>query len=186
MVELCQALDLAGLNRSPLAMGLLTGKYAADTRLGDEDVRGKMSPAWVKYFKDGQPDRAWLKKVEAIREILTSRGRTLAQGALAWLWARSPQMIPIPGMRTVRQVEENASAMHFGPLEQDQMDEIERLLLKGEIKSSKIYKKLWQGWEKIKGSSSFAFIHLKESTTKTIKDSKETLLTINERSKREH
>jgi len=59
---------------------------------------------------------------------LRSGGRTLAQGALAWLWARSPQAIPIPGFKNVVQVEENCRALQFGPLTQDQMDEIERLL----------------------------------------------------------
>ena len=38
------------------------------------------------------------------------------QGALGWLWARSEATIPIPGFKTVAQVEENAAALHFGPL----------------------------------------------------------------------
>jgi aryl-alcohol dehydrogenase-like predicted oxidoreductase len=82
----------------------------------------------MKYFKNGRPNPEWAKKVEAIREILTSGGRTLAQGALAWLWARSPLMVPIPGIRTVRQVEENAGAMQYGPLTREQMAEIERVM----------------------------------------------------------
>jgi len=59
---------------------------------------------------------------------LTSDGRTLAQGALGWIWARSERTIPIPGFKTVAQVEENAGAMRFGPLSAEQMDQIERLL----------------------------------------------------------
>ena len=39
------------------------------------------------------------------------------QGALAWIWARSPVAIPIPGFRTVAQIEENAGAMAGGPLD---------------------------------------------------------------------
>ena len=86
------------------------------------------SPEWMKYFIDGRPNPEWLAKRAAIHEILTSDGRTVAQGALAWLWARSPQAIPIPGFRTVRQVEENAGAMHFGPLTPEQMRQIDVLL----------------------------------------------------------
>lgn len=82
----------------------------------------------MKYFRDGKPNPEWHQKVEAIREILTSNGRTLAQGALAWLWGRSEQTIPIPGFRTVQQVEENAAAMALGPLASDQIEEIDRLL----------------------------------------------------------
>ena len=59
--------------------------------------------------------------------MLTSDGRTLAQGALAWLWARSRRTIPIPGVRTIAQVEENAEAMAFGPLTGAQMAEVEGL-----------------------------------------------------------
>jgi aryl-alcohol dehydrogenase-like predicted oxidoreductase len=128
MVTLCEDLDLAGINRGPLAMGLLTGKYKADSKLASDDVRGDQAPGWMKYFKDGKPNPEWLAKLAAIREILTSGGRTLAQGALAWLWGRSEKMIPIPGFRTVAQVEENAAAMRFGPLAAEQMREIDRLL----------------------------------------------------------
>jgi aryl-alcohol dehydrogenase-like predicted oxidoreductase len=60
--------------------------------------------------------------------MLTSNGRTLAQGALAWIWARSEKTIPIPGFKTVKQVEENCKAMAFGPLAPAQMAEIERIL----------------------------------------------------------
>ncbi len=58
----------------------------------------------------------------------TSGGRTVAQGALAWLWARSPKTIPIPGFRTVPQVRENAGALAFGPLTGAQRAEIDQLL----------------------------------------------------------
>ncbi len=128
MVALCAALNLAGVNRGPLAMGLLTGKYSDNSTLAENDVRGTRAPEWMKYFKNGRPNPEWAAKIEAIHAILTSAGRTLAQGALAWLWARSPLMVPIPGIRTVKQAEENAGAMRFGPLSKDQMAEIERLL----------------------------------------------------------
>jgi aryl-alcohol dehydrogenase-like predicted oxidoreductase len=128
IVELCEASNLAAINRGPLAMGLLTGKYQPNTSLPIEDVRGPGAPEWMKYFKDGKPNPEWLNKMEAVREILTSGGRTLAQGALCWLLARSDKTLPIPGFKTVAQVEENAGAMRFGPLAPEQMAEIDRLL----------------------------------------------------------
>jgi aryl-alcohol dehydrogenase-like predicted oxidoreductase len=128
VIALCEKHDLAALNRGPLAMGLLTDKYAASTRLAADDVRGEKSPEWMKYFKDGKPNAEWLSKREAVRQILTSSGRSVAQGALAWLWSRSPKTLPIPGFRTVKQVEENARAMQFGPLTSEQMRQIEALL----------------------------------------------------------
>jgi aryl-alcohol dehydrogenase-like predicted oxidoreductase len=128
VIAVCEKHNLAAINRGPLAMGLLTGKYTASTKTSADDVRGEKSPGWMKYFKDGKPSLEWLGKMEAVREILTNGGRTLAQGALAWLWARSGQTIPIPGFRTVGQVEENCAALQFGPLAKDQMVEIETLL----------------------------------------------------------
>jgi aryl-alcohol dehydrogenase-like predicted oxidoreductase len=128
VLEICEQNNLAAINRGPLAMGLLTGKYTAETKPSADDVRGVKSPEWMKYFKDGQPNPEFLKQREAVREILASGGRTVAQGALAWLWARSSKTIPIPGFRTVRQVEENCRAMEFGPLNADQMREIDNIL----------------------------------------------------------
>ena len=128
VIEQCEKYNLAALNRGPLAMGLLTNKYTGATKLSADDVRGEKSPEWMKYFKAGKPNADWLSKRDAVREILISNGRSVAQGALAWLWARSKKTLPIPGFRTVAQVEENAGAMHFGPLTTEQMREINKLL----------------------------------------------------------
>lgn len=121
MFALCEELNLASINRGPLAMGMLTGKYDANASFVSNDVR---TASW---FQDGMKGRV-NQHLPAIRDILTSGGRTLAQGALAWLWARSPMTLPIPGIRTVAQAEENAAAMQHGQLTPEQMQEIERLL----------------------------------------------------------
>jgi aryl-alcohol dehydrogenase-like predicted oxidoreductase len=126
LLALCEGLNLASINRGPLGMGLLTGKFAPDSRFSDDDVRQHAS--WHPGFKDGRPTQAWLDALESIRYVLTSDGRTLAQGALAWLRARSEKTIPIPGFKTVKQIEENCNAMQFGPLTPAQMDEIDRIL----------------------------------------------------------
>ena len=128
MIALCEQHNQAAINRGPLAMGLLTGKYSPGTNIPADDVRGQKSPDWMKYFKDGKPNPEWMAKRDAIIDILTSEGRTVAQGAIAWLWARTPQTIPIPGFRTVEQVEENTAAMAFGLLTDDQMDQIEAII----------------------------------------------------------
>jgi aryl-alcohol dehydrogenase-like predicted oxidoreductase len=126
MLQLCERENLASINRSPLAMGVLTGKYGPDTSFAHDDVRSHV--LWYVWFKDGKPTEACLQKLEAVREILTSGGRTLAQGALAWIWGRSEKTIPIPGFKNIQQAEENARAMAFGPLTRDQMVEIDALI----------------------------------------------------------
>jgi len=126
ILELCEKKNLASLNRAPLAMGILTGKFTPDTTFPADDVRSKVQ--WFEGFKDGRPNPRWLERIEAVREILTSGGRTLAQGALAWLWARSSKTIPIPGFKNVKQAEENARALEHGALTADQMRRIDEIL----------------------------------------------------------
>jgi aryl-alcohol dehydrogenase-like predicted oxidoreductase len=127
LLALCEDHNLASVNRSPLAMGLLTGKFNTTSRLPSDDVRGA-GHSWLRYFNNGTPKQEFLDQLAAVREILTSDGRTLAQGALAWIWARSDRTIPIPGFKTAAQAEENARAIELGPLTNEQMSEIERLL----------------------------------------------------------
>ncbi len=121
MLALCEELNLASINRSALARGALSGKYTKDTIFPQNDVR---TDTWSRdhFFAPT------LDQLDAIRDILTSNGRRLVQGALAWIWARSEKTIPIPGFKTVAQVEENAQAMELGPLTPDQMKEIDSLL----------------------------------------------------------
>ncbi len=118
---------LTALLRSPLAMGLLGGKYDANVSLPKGDIRASQEP-WMKYFNDGRANPDFLAKLDAVRDLLTTGGRSLAQGALCWLWAKGPQNIPIPGARTVAQIEGLAGALAFGPLPQDVMAEIETLI----------------------------------------------------------
>ncbi|MFJ9818057.1 aldo/keto reductase [Streptomyces sp. NPDC101151] len=126
LVELCERLELASIDRSPLAMGLLGGKRRGPLESGD--IRST-PPAWLDGFQEGTgAEPEWVAKVDALRDILTSDGRTPAQGALAWLWARSPRTVPIPGFRSVAQAEENAGAIAKGPLSAGQSAEIDRLL----------------------------------------------------------
>jgi aryl-alcohol dehydrogenase-like predicted oxidoreductase len=128
VIAVCEEQNLAAINRGPLAMGLLTDKTTARYKAAADDVRGEKSPEWMKYFKDGHPNPLWLEKRDAVKAILTQGGRSVSQGSLGWLWARSPQTIPIPGFRTVKQVEENVRAMDFGPLTLEQMAEITSIL----------------------------------------------------------
>ncbi len=121
LLDFCQENQLASINKGPLAMGLLTGKFTAETTFPEDDIRHRWD------LKDGRPGKI-LRQIEAIKDILTSKGRTMAQGALAWIWARSDVTVPIPGFKTVAQVEENAGAMEFGPLDEQQMQEIAALL----------------------------------------------------------
>jgi aryl-alcohol dehydrogenase-like predicted oxidoreductase len=128
ILAICDEHDLASINRAPLAMGLLSGKFGPGSTLPENDVRGQLGPDWVPFFKDGRPAPELLGKVEALREVLTSGGRTMAQGALGWIWAHSERAIPIPGFKSVKQAAENAGAMELGPLGASEMGQIAEIL----------------------------------------------------------
>ena len=117
MLAMCDEFDLASVNRGPLAMGLLTGKFNADSQLPQDDVRRDWN------LRQGQ-QAAHLDRLASLRDVLTQDGRTLAQAALGWLWARSERTVPIPGFKTVQQVEENVGALRFGPLGDEQFKQV--------------------------------------------------------------
>jgi aryl-alcohol dehydrogenase-like predicted oxidoreductase len=126
ILDLCERHGLASVNRTPLAMGLLGRRDGSRPATG-ADIRSA-APEWLRFFSDGVPTAEWAAVVDGLRDILTSDGRTLAQGALAWLWARSGRTIPIPGFRNVTQAKDNAGALAHGPLRPEQMAEVARLL----------------------------------------------------------
>jgi aryl-alcohol dehydrogenase-like predicted oxidoreductase len=122
----CEHHDLAVLARTPLAMGLLSGKYRSPDQLPAGDVR-RHTPWWTFFDGDRMPE--WLARLDAVRDVLTADGRTLVQGALAYVWARSERAVALPGVRTAAQARELVGALDHGPLDAAQLSEVDRLLL---------------------------------------------------------
>ena len=108
MLDLCREHDLASLNRVPLLMGVLTGRWSEETRLDRDDPRAP----WFEQagFRD------LLARARAIGPHLRRDGRSAAQGALGWIWARSPLAVPLPGFRDAAQLRDLLEARRFGPL----------------------------------------------------------------------
>ncbi len=127
MQSLLHDKGLLCLIRSPLAMGLLSGKYTADSTMPADDIRATKQD-WTGYYIDGKPNPEYLSRFDAIRELLRSDGRTTVQGALAWLWGKSADNIPVPGARNTGQVEGLAGAIAYGALAPNVMAEIDGLL----------------------------------------------------------
>jgi aryl-alcohol dehydrogenase-like predicted oxidoreductase len=120
MLELCQEQDLASLNRGPLLMGVLAGRWSAETKLEQDDPRA----GWFEHEE-------FLRVLACAKQIepyLSTNGRSPVQGALGWIWARSPLTIPLPGFRNMDQIQVLAQALQFGPLSLDVMQAIEELV----------------------------------------------------------
>ncbi|HVF24712.1 MAG TPA: aldo/keto reductase [Anaerolineales bacterium] len=127
MRKVCADFDLAGINKDPLNKGVLTGKFSSTSTFPDNDIRSRAD------FSDPEMVKR-LTIVDEIRDILTSDGRTMAQGALAYIWALDERMVPIPGFKSVQQVKDNAGALEFGPLTETQVKEIQTIVGKYELK----------------------------------------------------
>jgi aryl-alcohol dehydrogenase-like predicted oxidoreductase len=127
MRKVCAEFNLAGINKDPLNKGILTGKFNSSSSFPDNDIRSSAD------FSDPEIINR-LKLVDELRDILTSGGRTMAQGALAYIWGLDERMIPIPGFKSVKQVQDNAGAMEFGPLTNAQVKEVQDVVGKYEIK----------------------------------------------------
>lgn len=127
MRQVCEEFELAGINKDPLNKGILTGKFSSTSTFPSNDIRSRAS------FSDPEIVQR-LKLVDELRDILTSDGRTMAQGALAYIWALDERMVPIPGFKSVKQVQENAGAMQFGQLSEGQVNEIQSIVGKYELK----------------------------------------------------
>jgi aryl-alcohol dehydrogenase-like predicted oxidoreductase len=116
MLDLCREQDLASLNRVPLLMGVLTGRWSPETKLEEGDPRS--------HWFEQEEFLTLLACGQLIEPYLTSEGRSYVQGALGWIWARSPLTIPLPGFRNMEQIQELVQAWQFGPLPLDVMQAI--------------------------------------------------------------
>ncbi|GHJ52590.1 oxidoreductase [Nonomuraea sp. TT08I-71] len=104
MLATCRELGVSLVAYSPVGRGLLTGAITRREQLADDDWRRT-----VPRFADGNLD-ANVRLAEAVREVAAEIGCTPAQAALAWLLAQGEDILPIPGTRRVRYLEENAAA----------------------------------------------------------------------------
>jgi aryl-alcohol dehydrogenase-like predicted oxidoreductase len=104
---------------SPLGKGFLTGAIDEHTTFDESDFRNT-----VPRFEP-EARKANLAFVDLLGEIAARKQARPAQIALAWLLARKPWIVPIPGTTKQRRLEENIAAADV-ELTADDLDEIER------------------------------------------------------------
>jgi aryl-alcohol dehydrogenase-like predicted oxidoreductase len=90
---------------SPLGRGFLTGAITSPADFGDDDFR-RNQPRF-----QGEAFQANLRLVDAVREMAAEKGVTAGQLALAWVLAKGQDVVPIPGTKRRRYLEENAGAV---------------------------------------------------------------------------
>jgi len=122
MLALCDEENLASINRVPLMMGALTGRWQRGSSLPEDDRRSD-------WFQD-EEFLELLDRAESIRPLVTTEGRSYVQGAIGWIWTRHPRAIPVPGFRSMRQMVDLVGAMDRGPLPVDAFERAKEIMQK--------------------------------------------------------
>ncbi|WP_253788598.1 aldo/keto reductase [Nocardia amikacinitolerans] len=105
IVPVCRELGIGIVPFSPLGRGFLTGRYNSVAELAENDMR-RGQPR----FADGNLEQN-LAIVAKLDELATAKGVTAGQLALAWVQHRGDDVVPIPGTRRQRYLEENLAAL---------------------------------------------------------------------------
>ncbi|MET7399374.1 aldo/keto reductase [Dactylosporangium sp. NPDC005572] len=106
LLDTCRELGVALVAYSPVGRGLLTGAVASHAAaFAADDYR----PVALPRFSEANLP-ANLRLADAVRTVAAQMGATPAQAALAWLLAQDDLVVPIPGTKRVRYLEENAAA----------------------------------------------------------------------------
>ena len=124
ILPLCRQLEIGFVAYSPLGRGFLTGRFRTFEDLPEDDYR-RNSPR----FQD-QNFQKNLDLVERVEEIARRKRCTPAQLALAWLLAQGEDIVPIPGTKQRRYLEENVGALDVELTGAD-LEEIEEVAPKG-------------------------------------------------------
>jgi aryl-alcohol dehydrogenase-like predicted oxidoreductase len=104
ILDTCRELGVGFVPYSPLGRGFLTGQISKLEDLGEDDFRHTTPRFAEENFELN------LKLVEAVRRIAGEVGCTPGQLALAWLLTRGDQVVPIPGTKRRKYLEDNAGA----------------------------------------------------------------------------
>jgi len=117
VLETVEELGIGFVPFSPLGRGLLTGQVTRDSTFGAGDIRATLPRFTPEALASN------LELVDKVTAIAARLRATPGQVALAWLLARKPWIVPIPGTRRLERLDENLAAAELD-LDQDDIDEL--------------------------------------------------------------
>jgi aryl-alcohol dehydrogenase-like predicted oxidoreductase len=117
VLDTVEELGIGFVPFSPLGRGLLTGQLTRDSTFGAGDIRATLPRFTPEALASN------LELVDKVTAIATRLRATPGQVALAWLLARKPWIVPIPGTRRIERLDENLAAAELD-LSQDDLDEL--------------------------------------------------------------
>ena len=113
LLKTCRELSVATVAYSPLGRGLLTGQYKSNADFEEGDWR-RTAP---RFSAENFPKN--LQLVDMLTEIAKVKGCTTGQLTLAWLMNQGDDVIPIPGTKKIKYLEENMGALDVKLTEQE-------------------------------------------------------------------
>ena len=130
-IPLCQELGIGFVPWSPLGVGFLTGAIDAKTRFAPGDIRGNETRFTPENLAHN------ISLVHLLRQWSERKGCTPAQVALAWLLARKPWIVPIPGTTQMPHMLENvrASQVRFS---NGEFAELDRAVTAVEVRGNRL------------------------------------------------
>ena len=105
LLETCSELGIGFVPYSPLGRGFLSGEIKSIDDLEENDFR-RTNPRFT-----GENFQKNIDLVHAVTRIADDKGVTAAQLALAWVLAQGPHLVPIPGTRRIRTLEDNVASV---------------------------------------------------------------------------
>jgi aryl-alcohol dehydrogenase-like predicted oxidoreductase len=120
----CRELGIGFVAYSPLGRGFLTGQIRSPDDFAEGDFRGNLPRFQGENFERN------LDLVARVEEIADEKGRTPGQVALAWVLSRGEDVVPIPGTKRRRYLEENAEAADV-ELTEEELERLEQAFPKG-------------------------------------------------------
>jgi len=124
VIPTCRELGISFVAYSPLGRGFLTGQIKSEADLAPDDWR-RNSPRF-----QGENFQKNLDLVKRIEEMAKKKGVLPSQLALAWVLAKGEDIIPIPGTKRIKYLEENAAAVNI-QLTFDELAQLDRALPPG-------------------------------------------------------
>jgi aryl-alcohol dehydrogenase-like predicted oxidoreductase len=120
LLDACRDLGIGFVAYSPLGRGFLAGRFKSFEDLAPDDWR-RTSPRF-----QGENFQKNLDLVKRIKEMAAEKGCTAAQLALAWVLAQGEDIVPIPGTKRRRYIQENVGALdvEITPEDLERLDEI--------------------------------------------------------------
>lgn len=126
LIPFCEANQISFVAYSPLGRGFLTDRLNTNEKLEETDVR-KMMPRFTESNLESNK-----MKLTKLVELAKVKACTPAQLSLAWVLAKSPRLVPIPGTKRQSYLEENLAASAISLLPED-IQQLDHIFIPGQV-----------------------------------------------------